>query len=77
MVYNADVAQDFTDNFTDRQRTILSLIKKDKYVSTRIMAEVCGVSKRTILMDINSLRDKYIRRVGDSKSGYWEILLLS
>lgn len=81
-VYNADTTQDVTNNvtnnvtngFTDRQRKIIELIKQNKKISTVEMAEICQVNKRTILRDIEKLKDKYIRYVGDRNVGYWEIL---
>lgn len=74
VVYNADVTNDVTNDVTDRQNKIIELIKRDKRVSTAKMAEACQVNKRTILRDIEKLKDKYIRYVGDRNVGYWEII---
>lgn len=38
------------------------------------MAKICGVSQRTILRDIDVLREKYIRYVGKKNVGYGEII---
>lgn len=70
-----DVTNDTANRFTDRQNKIIELIKQDKTVSTAKMAEVCHVNKRTILRDIEKLKDKYIRYVGDRNVGYWEVIL--
>lgn len=77
-VYNADATQNVTNNvtngLTDRQKKIIGLIKENKKVSTAEMAEICQVNKRTILRDIEKLKDKYIRYVGDRNIGYWDII---
>jgi prophage maintenance system killer protein len=45
-----------TDNVTDRNVKIIALIKKDAHISTSQMATILSVSKRTILRDIEELK---------------------
>lgn len=79
-VYNRDMTSFFTNNVTNnvtkRQKKIIELIQQDKNISTTRMAEVCGVNKRTILRDIENLKEKYIRYVGDRKAGHWEVIVI-
>ena len=59
---------------TDRQHAIINLIKEHTNMTTTQMAERLGVTKRTILRDIESLKKKgLISRVGSEKTGYWEL----
>lgn len=59
---------------TDRQHTIINLVKEHSNMTTTQMAERLGVTKRTILRDIEALKEKgLIIRVGSEKTGYWEL----
>lgn len=69
------VTDDVTDDVTDRQKQIINLIKENRNISTREMAEKLNLSKRTILRDINEMKiKKQIQRIGKEKGGYWEIV---
>lgn len=66
---------DFTNNFTDIEIKILELIKNEPTISQAKLSEKIGVSKRTITNSMNNLQRKQtIKRVGNNKSGYWEII---
>ena len=68
-----DKQKNVTD-VTDRQHAIINLIKEHTNMTTTQMAERLGVTKRTILRDIESLKKKgFISRVGSEKTGYWEL----
>ena len=70
---NGDKHKNVTD-VTDRQHAIINLIKEHTNMTTTQMAERLGVTKRTILRDIESLKKKgLISRVGSEKTGYWEL----
>ena len=59
---------------TDRQHAIINLVKDHANMTTTQMAERLGVTKRTILRDIEALKEKgLIIRVGSEKTGYWEL----
>ena len=72
-----DVIGDKQRNVTDvteRQRAIINLIKDNTTISTLQMAERLGVTKRTILRDIETLKAKgIITRIGSEKTGHWEV----
>ncbi len=68
-----DKRENVTD-VTDRQRAIINLMKDNATVSTIQMAEKLGVTKRTILRDIEALKAKQIiTRIGSEKTGHWEV----
>ncbi len=68
-----DKRENVTD-VTDRQRAIINLMKDNATVSTIQMAEKLGVTKRTILRDIEALKAKQIiTRIGSGKTGHWEV----
>lgn len=68
-----DKQKNVTD-VTDRQHAIINLIKEHTNMTTTQMAERLGVTNRTILRDIESLKKKgLISRVGSEKTGYWEL----
>lgn len=75
---NSNFANNFTDNFTNRftdiEIKILESIKNEPTISQARLSEKIGVSKRTITNNMNNLqRRQLIKRVGNNKSGYWEI----
>ncbi len=52
---------------------ILDLIKENKSISAREMAEIIGISSRAVEKQLALLREKgSIKRVGGAKGGYWE-----
>jgi len=67
-----DVAENVTDN---RYKQIINLIKNHFNISTAEISEKLGVSKRTILRDIEKLKTQNkITRIGSEKSGHWQII---
>ena len=44
------------------------------YITQDEIAEIIGTAKNTIWRNIQQLNDKYIRRVGSKKTGFWEII---
>jgi fido (protein-threonine AMPylation protein) len=81
-VENADVnvtnnVTDVTDNVTDRISKIMALIKENNHISTAKIATILSVSKRTILRDMDKLKQSgQICRTGDEKTGSWEIKII-
>lgn len=75
-----NVTENVTDNVTDnvsekRLIQILYLIKDDNTISTVSIATKLGVTKRTILRDIEKLKKKgKIKYRGSPKAGYWQLL---
>jgi len=58
----------------DRLQIILTEISKNNRLSIDELAIIAGVSRRTLVRDLNILKEQErILRVGSDKSGYWEI----
>ncbi len=53
---------------------ILNAIRSNLKVTTSALAQTFAVSKRTILRDIDKLKQNYIRRDGNDRGGIWEII---
>ncbi|GHV49087.1 cell filamentation protein Fic [Bacteroidia bacterium] len=71
-----DVTDNVTDNVTDRTSKIIALIKENNRISATKMATALSVSKRTILRDIDKLKQsRQICRIGDEKTGYWKLII--
>ena len=69
-----NVTDSVTDNVTDRGSKIIALIKENNQISTTQMAAILSVSKRTILRDIDKLKQLgQVFREGDEKTGSWKI----
>jgi len=69
-----DVTDRVTDKVTDRLSKILHHISSNNKITTVALAKELGVSKRTILRDIERLKnDHKLHRKGDEKTGYWEV----
>ncbi len=65
------------NNVTDKNRfnEILQSIKSNNKITSNQLAKKFGVSKRTVLRDIEKLKKlNLIDRVGNEKTGYWEII---
>ena len=59
----------------NRVNKIIKLIKKDKNITILQIANILGVTDKTIKRDMSKLKsDNKIARVGSLKSGYWEII---
>lgn len=55
---------------------ILELIKKDRNITQKIMAEELKLSRGAITLNLKQLKDKnVIERIGSDKKGYWKILI--
>ena len=65
---------DVTDDVTDRSSKIIALIKENNHISIAKMANILSVSKRTVLRDIDKLKQTgQLFREGDEKTGYWVV----
>ena len=57
---------------TDRQKKIVSLLKKNNFATEKEMAEKFAVTTRTIERDLAKLQDNGIlERAGSKRDGYW------
>ena len=62
-------------NSQKNSQKIVELIKKRPEITTTEMAELIGVSRRTIVNITNKLQDEgIVRRVGPDKGGHWEVI---
>ncbi len=54
---------------------ILDLISKDPYITTSVLAEKLGISRRAVAKHIANLKvGKIVERIGPDKGGYWKII---
>ena len=67
------VTDNVTDNVTDRSSLIISLINSNNKISTSEIARIMNVNKRTILREIELLKQNgLLKRVGSEKGGHWK-----
>ena len=60
---------------TSAQLEVFTVIAKNPKVTTAEIADVLGLSPKTVSSRIRTLKDKnYIRRIDPDKGGSWEIL---
>ena len=60
------------DTENDTEKTIISAIKSNPYVSQEALAKLCNKSRITISRIIK--KSNKIKRVGPDKGGHWEIV---
>ena len=78
--YNENYTENYTENYVENlnktQMKILELIKKDRNITQKIMAEELKLSRGAITLNLKQLKDKnVIERIGSDKKGYWKILI--
>ena len=62
------------DKLTENRIAILRLIAGNPYISQSELAKSIGISITAIGNNIKAMRNKYLRRVGPDKGGFWEII---
>ena len=62
------------DKLTANRLSILRMMIENPYTKKDEMAEIIGVNASTIMRNIEFMRNKYLRRVGSDKNGFWEII---
>ena len=67
-------AQLLGDVLTENKLRILHLIIEDPYITKSDLVGTIGISYTSISRNIESMRGKYLRRVGPDKGGFWEII---
>ena len=64
-----------TDKVTEKvteERQVTDLLRKDLGYITTMLAEMLGISRKTVSKRLKSLKDKgIIERVGSDRKGYW------
>ena len=64
-----------TVKFTVNQKKILEEIKKNPFVTQEELAEIVGITRKSIIENMKKLQNqKIIKRVGADKNGHWEII---
>jgi len=67
-----NVIENVTIKRTDK---IIEVIRLNKEITTDELAKLFNVTVRTIMRDLNELKNKnIIKRIGSNKAGYWEII---
>ena len=63
------------NSLTENEVKILGLIRADRKISAKRLAEELGVSTRQVERSLAILKERsIIRRVGANKNGYWEVI---
>ena len=63
-----------TDKVTDNEMNLLQLIREDPGYNMFMLAELLGISRKTVAKYIKNLKDKdIIERVGSDRKGFWKI----
>jgi tetratricopeptide (TPR) repeat protein/DNA-binding CsgD family transcriptional regulator len=76
----SEVALDETQGYSQKssqksQQRIVDLIKERPEITTAEMAEIIGITRRSIVNITNRLQEEgIIRRVGPDKGGHWEVI---
>lgn len=69
------VTNDVTNDTDSRKGAVLELMRKNKRISVTQIAKELNVTRRTIFRIIDVLKsENRIKRVGDLKSGTWEVI---
>ena len=64
-----------TKKITDVQKSIIKLIEEDRYITVREITEILKKDKSTIIRNIDVLKkEKAIKREGNNRKGYWQVL---
>ena len=62
------------EKLTANRISILRLMDENPYITKEEMAAITSLNASTIMRNIEFMRDKYLRRVGSDKNGFWEII---
>ena len=62
------------EKLTENRISIIKLIIENPYISKSELSKHVGISDNSISRNIEAMRDKYLRRVGPNKGGFWEII---
>ena len=62
------------EKLTANRISILRLMAENPYITKDEMAAITNLNASTVMRNIEFMRDKYLRRVGPDKNGFWEII---
>ena len=67
-------SEKWSEKITERQKEILSLIRKNPYISRKQLIGELGINSSAIQKHIEKLKEKkIIERIGPDKGGYWKV----
>lgn len=70
-----NVTNDVTNDTDSRKGSVIELMRTNKRISVTQIAKELNVTRRTIFRIIDVLKsENRIKRVGDLKSGTWEVI---
>ena len=65
---------DTDDTLTETDQKIIQLLLEDEKITQKRLAEILGISLRTIKRNMMGLQESgTIERVGSNKAGYWKV----
>ena len=67
-------SQELGEELTDNRIKILRAIIENPYIAKSELVKVVGISYTSIGRNIEAMRNKYLRRVGADKGGFWEVI---
>jgi ATP-dependent DNA helicase RecG len=71
----AGLVDGLVDGLVESQRKILTLMKKNPYISKREIERIIGISSTAIDKNIVQLKKKgLLKRIGPAKGGHWEVM---
>ena len=62
------------EKLTANRISILRLMAENPYITKDEMAAITNLNASTVMRNIEFMRDKYLRRVGPDKNGFWEVI---
>ena len=63
------------NSLSENEIKVLGLIRSDRHISAKRLAEEIGASQRQVERILAELKDRsIIRRVGANRNGYWEVI---
>lgn len=63
------------ERVTENKIKILRLILETPTISKAEISKLIGISENSVSRNIEAMRNKYIRRVGSDRGGYWEVIV--
>ena len=67
-------SQELGEELTDNRIKILRAIIENPYIAKSELIKIVGISYTSISRNIEAMRNKYLRRVGADKGGFWEVI---
>ena len=65
-----------TEKVTEEEKRVTELLQINSAYTTAMLAEMLGISRKTVSKRLKSLKDKgIIERVGSDRKGYWKLFL--